>query len=219
MHRLRYGGASISVSMAAAVGATAIMSASINSTTRPLASLKDRESLAAVRSEPIGRVSGTGLVLGVEADIQGASIDSKFSAFAGNTAFDAHQSVDWFATARGRIGYASNRTLVYATGGVAYGGVDTHIRVDGVGFSPPFSNNLSKNDIQQGFVYGGGIEYAFSPSWSLKAEYQFVDLGSISLTNIGSDSLRDTTNKIENNFQTARLGLNYKIRSAYDPLR
>ncbi len=165
------------------------------------------------------QISGTGLVLGVEADIQGASIDSKFSTFAENTAFDAHQSVDWFATARGRIGYASNRTLVYATGGVAYGGVDTHIRVDGVGFSPPFSNNLSKNDIQQGFAYGGGFEYAFSPSWSLKAEYQFVDLGNVSLTNIASDHLRDTTNKIENNFQTARLGLNYKIRSAYDPLR
>jgi outer membrane immunogenic protein len=167
------------------------------------------------------QVSGTGLVLGVEGDIQGSGIDSKFHATSANgNAFDAQQDVDWFATGRGRIGYASNRTLVYATGGVAFGGVNTHIHIDGKqGPKGPFTNNLSKNDVETGFVYGGGLEYAFSPSWSLKAEYQFVDLGSVGLSNIATDGFRDSTNKIDNSFHTARIGLNYRIRSAYDPLK
>lgn len=164
------------------------------------------------------QVSGTGLVFGVEADIQGSGISSKFNLNEDFGKFNGQQEVDWFGTARGRIGYASNRTLVYATGGVAFGGVNTNIHIDALGAHGQFTNNLSKNDVAQGFVYGGGLEYAFSPSWSLKAEYQFVDLGTARVSGTGSQGVVDSA-KIDNNFQTARIGLNYRLRSAYDPLK
>src|SRR5271165_847298 len=70
------------------------------------------------------------LVLGVEADFQGAGIDD--SKTVSGTTFKS--SLDYFGTVRGRIGYAFDRALVYATGGFAYGDVKnsaTNLIVDG----------------------------------------------------------------------------------------
>ncbi len=67
-------------------------------------------------------------VFGVEADIQGANITDSKTLTETVTVGDAGQlrlglntSLDWFGTVRGRVGYAFDRTLVYATGGLAYG--------------------------------------------------------------------------------------------------
>ena len=71
-------------------------------------------------------------VLGVETDIQGASISGSGSATAGadphNGKYDvvsnAHREItqDWFGTVRGRVGYSYDQALIYFTGGFAYGG-------------------------------------------------------------------------------------------------
>ena len=63
---------------------------------------------------------------------------------------------------------------------------------------------------------GGGFEYAFSQSWSLKAEYLRVELSrgiadfQISFPgNVGLANPVFVNNDIT--FQTARVGLNYKF--------
>ena len=53
-------------------------------------------------------------MLGAEADIQGSGANDTFAAY--------KFSNPWFGTVRGRAGYAMNNVLVYATGGLAYGG-------------------------------------------------------------------------------------------------
>ena len=71
---------------------------------------------------------GTGTVLGIEADFQGASqkstIDETFSdprfgpvTFSGSV----EDKLEWFGTVRGRAGIAVDRVLLYATGGWAFG--------------------------------------------------------------------------------------------------
>ena len=60
---------------------------------------------------------GPHLVLGIEADIQGADISDSVAG--------VKSQVNWFGTVRGRIGYAFDRTLIYGTGGFAYGEVET----------------------------------------------------------------------------------------------
>ena len=78
---------------------------------------------------------GGRLVLGVEADIQGSGIDSGFTRTLNYgvpqnpAAFDANQTVEYFGTVRGRVGYALGRTLVYGTGGLAYAGVQTKVKI------------------------------------------------------------------------------------------
>lgn len=66
---------------------------------------------------------GSGLVIGVETDIQGASFAKADAAYLGTTPYySVRPSPDYFGTVRGRLGYAFDRVLVYGTGGFAYGG-------------------------------------------------------------------------------------------------
>ncbi len=71
-------------------------------------------------------------VSGVETDIQSASLKGNaFSdaAFPTASAPDVEAEawtksrLDWFGTVRGRLGYSFGNTLLYVTGGFAYGGV------------------------------------------------------------------------------------------------
>jgi outer membrane immunogenic protein len=73
---------------------------------------------------------------------------------------------DFISTIRGRVGYAWDRWLPYATGGLAVG----NIRATVPGFT-----GIDKTDA--GWTVGGGVEYALAPNWSVKAEYLYVDLG------------------------------------------
>jgi outer membrane immunogenic protein len=176
------------------------------------------------------------IVFGVEADIQGSGINGK-----GRTATveadpndpnfgppidiqstaDARSRLDWFGTVRGRLGYAFDRTLVYATGGFAFGHVDDRFTTTSDrGFGPaPFSAKNSAT--MTGFVVGGGLEYAITPTWSLKGEYQFIDLGSSSLasTSPNSKEIGSGTAKIDHSYNTVRAGLNYHLAPAYEPLK
>lgn len=148
-------------------------------------------------------------VFGVETDFQGAGItDSVTGTTAGGYDFTSKESIDWFGTARGRLGFAFGNALVYGTGGFAYGNVNQHAINGGDVFV--------SNTTQTGYVAGGGIEYKFTPAWSLKAEYQYIDLGSQKLT----DTLGNATNPLDTNFQTARVGLNYRFGGGgYEPLK
>jgi len=130
------------------------------------------------------------LVLGVETDFQGSDIEgsrrrSPFLDIFGDIAdedpnvfLEAHERLQWFGTARGRIGFAPLcRLLVYATGGLAYGNIDYSATTNfgsGGGFSTyPVSFSKTKT----GWTVGGGLEYALTHHWSVKAEYLYYDLG------------------------------------------
>ena len=144
------------------------------------------------------------LVFGVEADIQGADIKGSATT-AGPTT--AENSLDWFGTVRGRVGYAVGSALLYGTGGFAAGGVQDKLTAGGT--------TLKHDATATGYAAGGGLEYALSPSWSGKAEYQYINLGSDSLTDAGSGA----TATFNHEYNTVRLGLNYHIRGGYEPLK
>ena len=61
----------------------------------------------------------TNWVLGIEADIQGSAQRRSDNAIIAGTLFTVDQKLPWFATARGRLGYAAGPWLVYVTGGAA----------------------------------------------------------------------------------------------------
>ena len=149
------------------------------------------------------------LVFGLETDFQGGDLSgSAAGTTSGGTAFSNHESVDWFGTARGRLGLALGHALFYGTGGFAYGDVRQSAVYDGVSFGA--------SGTQTGWVAGGGIEYKVSPAWSLKGEYQYIDLGSEKLTD-AANSL--STNGPDTSLQTVRLGLNYRFGGSSDPLK
>jgi outer membrane immunogenic protein len=153
-------------------------------------------------------------VLGIEADIQGADIDG--SATATLPYIDALDTItvtttgklDWFGTVRARLGFAWDRALFYATGGVAFGEVKyRQVMTDTFLFDAVGSG---KSD-SVGWTVGGGIEYLFAPNWSVKAEYQFLDFGTKRFTfpEIGPDPGFAISTDLRSEFHTARVGLNY----------
>ena len=147
-------------------------------------------------------------VFGVETDIQGAAIGDRVTGLTVNgNDFGSRESVDWFGTMRGRIGYAFGRFLIYGTGGVAYGGVREGAFVTNGSNAVSFGNNGT----QIGWVAGGGVEFKITPSWSLKGEYQYIDLGSQTLNGIDTLGASATAAGPENSFSTVRLGLNYRF--------
>jgi outer membrane immunogenic protein len=145
---------------------------------------------------------GSPFLLGFEADIQGAGI--------GNSVLDLYKTqLDWFGTVRGRIGYTVDRTLLYFTGGYAYGGLKSEI-VD----LAVFDNTVS------GYVLGGGAEYKFNPSWSVKAEYQYLNFGKNEPVDVHGHTATDLGyNTPDDAFHTVRVGLNYHPMPGYEPLK
>jgi outer membrane immunogenic protein len=160
---------------------------------------------------------GNQVVLGIETDIQGAGINSSFDRNDLNygfapALFHAEQNIDYFGTVRGRLGYAFGNALLYATGGFAYANVNTKVNINSP--SGNFTNFLSSNDMETGWVAGGGVEYLFAPAWSAKVEYQYIDLGSQTVSAVASDGFIDRM-PFDNNFSTVRAGINYHFPVSY----
>ncbi len=109
------------------------------------------------------------LVLGVEGDVNGSWLSGSRSPAIGVA---TRGSLDWFGTLRGRVGFAADRALIYATGGYAGGQVKSNI----VSVLPAFVETSSS--WRNGYALGAGIEYAFTNSISAKAEYLYMNLGS-----------------------------------------
>lgn len=96
------------------------------------------------------------VVFGGEADLQATGAEDTFASY--------KFSNPWFGTARGRLGYAFESVLLYATAGLAYG--KGRLQLPG----------LSESHTQLGWTGGGGVELGLTPGWSAKAEYLFVGL-------------------------------------------
>lgn len=152
-------------------------------------------------------------VLGIEADIQAASVTGEVNVngVVGGTAFAAKvgSRLDDLGTVRARLGYAilDNRGLLYATGGLAYGGVNSYLNASATGVG---AFGVSKNTTGTGWTVGGGFEYALTNNWSFRAEYLYVDLGKESLYN-GPLFGTGVNLGVEPRDNIVRVGLNYKF--------
>jgi outer membrane immunogenic protein len=167
------------------------------------------------------QLPGSNVVLGVEADFQGSTLQGTYDNFqAGGAAWQDGSKVDWWGTARGRIGYAFGNFLPYATGGLAYGHVGTSGNCTASAW-PLSSCDQSQGSVsgtQIGWTAGAGVEYAITRNLTFKAEYLYTDLGTVDFPNYyldatyggplyspGNDMRTSTT------FSTVRVGLNYKF--------
>jgi outer membrane immunogenic protein len=104
---------------------------------------------------------------------------------------------NFLSTVRGRVGFAVDRWLPYATGGLAVGNIKATV--------PGFAGIDKTN---AGWTAGGGVEYALAPNWSVKAEYLFVDLGK---DNCGTMCGPALGNKVGLTSNVVRAGVNYRF--------
>ena len=120
-------------------------------------------------------------VFGAETDLQLSGADDTFAPW--------QFSNPWFGTLRGRGGVAMNNILLYATVGLAYGGVTAK------------TFGLSESQTHVGWAAGLGMEVGLSHNWSAKAEYLYIDLSDEGYT------LTGVSNGLESSL--LRFGVNY----------
>lgn len=79
-----------------------------------------------------------------------------------------------------------------------------------------FDNNWSSpgdysySDTRWGWTAGGGVEWAFAPNWSIKAEYLYVDLGTFRVDDFTPDFF-NLSQETDFKFHTLKAGINYKF--------
>src|SRR6478735_6921413 len=78
--------------------------------------------------------------------------------------------VDAIGLFTGRIGYAANNALFYVKGGWAVANNNAWAAWNGVNFA-------TASNTRSGGAVGLGLEYGFTPNWSLGAEYMHAWLG------------------------------------------
>lgn len=114
----------------------------------------------------------------------------------------------WFSTVRGRAGYAADRWLVYATGGLAFGSIESSFTYGPSGGSVFTPSIGSATWTRAGWTVGGGLEHLFSDRWSAKAEYLYLDFGKRTY----HDPNQFDTAESATRSHIVRVGLNYKFR-------
>jgi outer membrane immunogenic protein len=146
-------------------------------------------------------------LFGLEADIQSSGqkhdqlftmINQTNSTFqgipiTGTVAATYSENLSWLSTVRGRVGFASDRWMFYATGGLAVGQVSINGSatanglVGNAGSCTPINQvattcplgSFSNSVTRAGWTLGAGVEGAFAGNWSWKVEYLHVDLGTV----------------------------------------
>ncbi len=168
---------------------------------------------------------GSGVVVGVEADAAYTDLN-KVGTFlgTGNTLNTFHSGLDFLGTVRGRVGYAFGTILVYGTGGLAYGDTYASMNLSTPGNPGQARFFGSNSDIQTGYTYGGGVEYAIptgsflnffkSSAVTVKAEYLHYDLGDRTITAnavAGNGGTGGYSARVRNDGDLVRAGINYKF--------
>lgn len=146
------------------------------------------------------------VVMGFEADFDGtmATKSSATITAAGGVTTGTDQ-IPWIGTLRGRLGYAFDRFLVYATAGGAATQLVSNLNVGAVG-------SASTTFTHGAWTAGGGFETAITDSLSARLEYLYLDTGNINVAQVGPPFVT-VTGRVQENL--LRAGLNYRLPVAW----
>jgi len=134
-----------------------------------------------------------------------------------NTSYQTE--IDWFATARVRLGYAFNDDLMfYGTGGFAMGDVTNHFAINipelPVGSGVPFNlPGETHSGTETGFVIGVGLEKKLTENLRLTFSLEYVDLGDVNVRAVDPVNFpgQELNYRFENEFATAKVGLTFSF--------
>jgi len=140
------------------------------------------------------------------------------------TAYETQER--WFATARGRAGYALDKYFLYVTGGAAWMKIDSShfclqcFSAAGAPLGGAFFRNEFQSDRRSGWTVGVGAEYALSHGWSVRSEYLYVSIPTYTTfttpTGVGlSSQVNNLSTKLYDYIW--RAGLTYKFGSYSAP--
>jgi outer membrane immunogenic protein len=94
--------------------------------------------------------------------------------------------LEWLAAGAFRVGYALNNWMVFAKGGWAWAEFTSNGVVTNGG---AVTSTVVSSDYRNGWMVGGGVEWAFALNWVARLEYNYIDFGdwtySVNSTTVG----------------------------------
>lgn len=160
------------------------------------------------------------LVLGAEGNFSWADINNEFNCYSFGDQV-CSTTVRWLADISGRIGVVYGTALFYAKGGVIW--VDDRFTnlATCAGSQPTRVNGISADcgttyyaeQSRIGWLVGGGVEAYFARNWSVKIEYNYMNLGARNVL-FESESGSYFTEEIHQRLQLVKMGFNYHFNSA-----
>jgi outer membrane immunogenic protein len=141
-------------------------------------------------------------VFGVEAqfswaDLSGSGVSSAFPGVSG------YVDINNLGSIAGRIGYAWDRTMLYFKGGAGWVN-ERYSLSDGITIA------TADGDTRWGWMLGAGLEYGWTPNWSVKIEYNYMDFGSDSVSFV-EPGFTPFSLSIDQQVHVVKAGVNYRF--------
>lgn len=155
------------------------------------------------------------LVLGAEGNFSWADLKNEFTCYTFGDQ-ECSATVRWLADLSGRLGVVYGPALFYAKGGVIWvddrftnvatcaGSQPTTIN----GITADCGNTYYAEQSRMGWLVGGGIEAYFARNWSVKIEYNYMNLGQRNVPFVAGDG-GFFTEEIHQRLQLVKVGFNY----------
>jgi outer membrane immunogenic protein len=137
------------------------------------------------------------IVLGLEGDLEGSDVKGNNGSWPFGDR--SKSNIDFQGSLRVRGGFAFDRSLLYVTGGLALGNINSDF-YDG-------ANHDSFSSLKAGWTVGAGMEYAFTDSWSASLEYRYTEFGRLKGETVTTDSGWYEIDKLREN--AIRVGVSY----------
>jgi outer membrane immunogenic protein len=106
------------------------------------------------------------IVVGIEADGAWSNINRTETDIIFGVPLTLQDKIQAFGSVTGRLGFAAQNVMIYGKGGYAW--MDNKISASALGIT------LSEDHFHSGWTVGGGVEYAFAGTWSVKGEYMYA---------------------------------------------
>jgi outer membrane immunogenic protein len=167
----------------------------------------DGRLLAGVQAGADYQFAGSSWVIGIEGQYSWLIRDDNNNGFvfpagpAGGFVYYNNQRS--LGSVTGRIGYALGPALLYAKGGYAFAERRDDLFFGGA----PFLGTFDRAH-RDGYTVGGGLEYMFAPSWSLKGEYMYYNFNRNRFT---TPVVLAPFGEWRNDVHTVKVGLNYRF--------
>jgi outer membrane immunogenic protein len=146
-------------------------------------------------------------VVGFEWDGDWASLSGKSTTATSPNfgVFTGSAGTNWVTSFAGRLGVAVDHWLIYGKAGGGF--VNSKATI-----TSAFAGTWNANNTSGGWLLGAGVEYAFTPNWTVKLEYDYLR---ISDWNAMSSlfSVFNVTDQVTltRDIQLVKLGVNYRF--------
>ena len=114
-------------------------------------------------------IPGGNWLWGLEVDAAASDMKYGESGVIATIPYSFEDKIRSFGSVTGRLGVTSGPALFYVKGGYAWADNRISLAVGPIGYT--------ESKVHSGWTVGGGVEYMFAPSWSLKGEYMYADYG------------------------------------------